>query len=62
MAVSLVDFALREMHVAYFRNMQALVTDLAESDCVVLFNIQPFALDDASGHETRSLPRYQVSC
>lgn len=36
---------LRDMHAAYFRNMQALVTDSAPSECVVLFNTQLLALD-----------------
>ncbi len=39
---------LREMHAAYFRNMQALVADSQPSECVVLFNTELFALD-ASG-------------
>ena len=47
MAISRADLArLREMHVAYFRSMQALVADSAPSECVVLFNTQLFALDD----------------
>jgi DNA-binding phage protein len=47
MAISRADLArLREMHVAYFRSMQALVADSAPSECVVLFNTQLFALDE----------------
>jgi DNA-binding phage protein len=46
MAISLADFErLKELHLAYFRNMQALVTDSAPSECVVLFNTELFALD-----------------
>jgi DNA-binding phage protein len=46
MALSRADLArLKELHRAYFRNMQALVTDSAASECVVLFNTQLFALD-----------------
>jgi DNA-binding phage protein len=53
MAVSRGDLArLRELHVAYFRNMQALVTDSAPSECVVLFNTQLFALD-AHAYESK---------
>ena len=49
MAMSRADLArLREMHVAYFRSMQALVADSAPSECVVLFNTELFALDDAA--------------
>lgn len=47
MAISRADLArLREMHVAYFRSMQALVADSAPSECVVLFNTELFALDE----------------
>jgi hypothetical protein len=54
MAISLADFdRLKELHLAYFRNMQALVTDSAPSECVVLFNTELFALD-ASALEVRS--------
>lgn len=46
MAISRADLArLKELHLAYFRNMQALVTDSSPSECVVLFNTQLFALD-----------------
>ena len=46
MAISRADLArLREMHLAYFRDMQALVADSAPSECVVLFNADLFALD-----------------
>jgi DNA-binding phage protein len=46
MAISRADLArLREMHVAYFRDMQSLVADSAPSECVVLFNAGLFALD-----------------
>lgn len=46
MAISRADLArLREMHLAYFRNMQALVADSTPSECVVLFNTELFALD-----------------
>ncbi len=46
MALSRADYArLREMHVAYFRSMQAVVADSTESECVVLFNTELFALD-----------------
>jgi len=49
MAMSRADLArLREMHIAYFRSMQALVADSAPSECVVLFNTELFALDDAA--------------
>jgi hypothetical protein len=40
---------LKELHLAYFRNMQALVTDSAPSECVVLFNTELFALDAHAG-------------
>jgi len=47
MAISRADLArLREMHVAYFRSMQALVADSTPSECVVLFNADLFALDE----------------
>jgi DNA-binding phage protein len=49
MAVSRADLArLREMHLAYFRSMQALVADSNPSECVVLFNTQLLALDQAA--------------
>lgn len=49
MAISRADLArLREMHIAYFRSMQALVADSAPSECVVLFNTELFALDEAA--------------
>jgi DNA-binding phage protein len=48
MAISRADLArLREMHLAYFRSMQALVADSSPSECVVLFNTELFALDEA---------------
>ena len=48
MSLSRADLArLREMHLEYFRSMQALVADSAPSECVVLFNADLFALDDA---------------
>jgi DNA-binding phage protein len=57
MAISRADLArLRELHSAYFRNMQALVTDSAPSECVVLFNTQLFALD-AHAHESTAPSR-----
>ena len=47
MAVSRADLCrLREMHVTYFRSMQALVADSTPSECVVLFNTELFALDE----------------
>jgi DNA-binding phage protein len=47
MAVSRADLAkLREMHITYFRSMQALALDSSPSECVVLFNADLFALDD----------------
>jgi hypothetical protein len=47
MAVSRADLArLREMHIAYFQSMQALVAASAPSECVVLFNTELFALDE----------------
>lgn len=47
MAISRADLVrLREMHVAYFRSMQALVADSTPSECVVLFNAELFALDE----------------
>jgi DNA-binding phage protein len=46
MSISRADLVrLREMHVAYFRSMQALVADSKPSECVVLFNTELFALD-----------------
>lgn len=49
MAVSNADFArLKELHLAYFREMQALVADSAPSERVVLFNTELFALDASS--------------
>jgi DNA-binding phage protein len=46
MAVSRKDLArLRELHIGYFREMQALVADSEPSECVVLFNTELFALD-----------------
>lgn len=46
MSISRADLArLKEMHVAYFRQMQALVADSTPSECVVLFNADLFALD-----------------
>lgn len=46
MAVSRTDLArLRELHIDYFRKMQALVADSTPSECVVLFNTELFALD-----------------
>jgi DNA-binding phage protein len=54
MAISRADLArLREMHVAYFRSMQALVADSAPSECVVLFNTELFALDEPAKPSTR---------
>ena len=50
MSISRADLArLREMHVAYFREMQALVADSTPSEHVVLFNTELFALDEAAG-------------
>jgi hypothetical protein len=47
MAMSRADLGrLKELHLAYFRNMQALVADSAPSECVVLFNTDLFALDE----------------
>ena len=47
MAISSADWAkLKELHLAYFRNMQALVADSAPSERVVLFNTELFALDE----------------
>lgn len=55
MAISRADLLrLREMHVAYFRSMQALVADSTPSECVVLFNTQLFALDEASENRGRA--------
>lgn len=46
MAISRADLGrLKEIHLNYFREMQALVADSVPSDCVVLFNIELFALD-----------------
>ena len=46
MAISRADLArLKELHLNYFREMQALVTDSSPSECVVLFNTELFALD-----------------
>jgi hypothetical protein len=46
MALSLSDLQrLKEIHLAYFRDMQALVADSTTSECVVLFNTNLFALD-----------------
>jgi hypothetical protein len=48
MAMSRADLAkLREMHIAYFRSMQALVADSSPGECVVLFNADLLALDEA---------------
>ena len=48
MAISRADLArLREMHINYFREMQALVADSSPSECVVLINTELLALDDA---------------
>jgi hypothetical protein len=45
MSLSVADLErLRELHVAYFRDMQALVAD-SPSECVVLFNTQLVRLD-----------------
>lgn len=53
MAISRADLdRLREMHIAYFRSMQALVADSAPSECVVLFNTQLLALDEKAGTES----------
>jgi DNA-binding phage protein len=56
MSISRADFArLREMHIAYFREMQALVTDSTPSEHVVLFNTELFALDEAAtGYSPKS--------
>jgi hypothetical protein len=46
MSISEADLArLREMHVAYFRSMRALVSDSTPNERVVLFNTDLFALD-----------------
>jgi len=46
MSVSQVDFErLKALHLACFREMQAIVADSAPSECVVLFNTELFALD-----------------
>jgi DNA-binding phage protein len=53
MAISRADLArLRDMHIAYVRNMQALVTDSTPSECVVLFNAELFALDEPTTAQT----------
>jgi DNA-binding phage protein len=53
MAISRADLArLREMHIAYFRSMQALVADSTPSECVVLFNAELFALDEPTKRAT----------
>jgi len=50
MAISKADFArLKALHLGYFREMQALVTDSEPSECVVLFNTELFALDAHAG-------------
>lgn len=50
MAISRADLLrLREMHLAYFRSMQAIVADSTPSERVVLFNTQLFALDQHQG-------------
>lgn len=55
MAISRADLVrLREMHVAYFHSMQALVADSTPSECVVLFNTQLFALDEPSESRGRA--------
>jgi DNA-binding phage protein len=55
MAVSRADLAkLKELHLAYFRNMQALVADSTPSECVILFNTELFALD-AHAHDPGAL-------
>ena len=47
MAISKADWAkLKELHLAYFRNMQALAADSSPGECVVLFNTELFALDE----------------
>jgi DNA-binding phage protein len=54
MAVSRHDLQrLREMHIAYFRNMQALVADSEPSECVVLFNADLFSLDQPLGVDAK---------
>jgi DNA-binding phage protein len=46
MAISRADLVrLKELHLGYFREMQALVADSTPSECVVLFNTELFALD-----------------
>lgn len=49
---------LRELHRAYFRDMQALVADSSPSECVVLFNADLFALD-AHAFDPDSAPERQ---
>jgi hypothetical protein len=57
MAISRLDLArLREMHIAYFRSMQALVADSTPSECVVLFNTELFALDERKSSGQSSGP------
>jgi hypothetical protein len=47
MAVSVADLErLRQLHLSYFRSMQAIVADSSPSEKVVLFNTQLLALDD----------------
>jgi len=47
MALSRADLdKLRELHIAYFRDMQALVADSSPSECVALFNTQLVVLDE----------------
>lgn len=47
MSLSRADLSkLRERHLAYFREMQAIVADSTPSECVVLFNTELFALDE----------------
>jgi DNA-binding phage protein len=46
MSISRADLQkLRELHLAFFRSMQALVADSTPNECVVLFNTELFALD-----------------
>jgi len=55
MAISARDFGkLRELHRAYFRDMQALVAESEGSDHVVLFNTQLLSLDGESPPEGAS--------
>jgi len=47
MSISRTDLAkLRERHLAYFHDMQALVATSTPGECVVLFNTELFALDE----------------